>query len=169
MQLKTFGERLQWARRSHARLTQQQLRDKMQEKYGADIGRNYISQMETDDTTKPTFDVVVAAARALNVSLDFLGCITEQYAPAQSEEAPPHYFSAEADEMAQLVDKMHPSQREVLLSVAKNMLLAPTQKQINRAELRDLLDSIERDHGLIVRREIEKLMHDKGLPVDSSP
>lgn len=168
MYLETLGQRLFWARRNYARLTQQQLRDKMQADYGVDVGRNYISQLETDAGTQPTFAVVRAMAGSLGVSLDFLAGFAKDYAPAQiEEEKTPHYFSAEADEVAKLVDTMHSSQREVLLSVAKNMLAAPTPRQARRAEMRDILDSIERDHGSDMRREIEQIMRGKGLPINS--
>lgn len=170
MKLMTFGQRANYARRILARLTQQQLRDKMEELTGGSVsvGRNYISQIETDDAN-PVFEVVAAMARALGVSLDFLAGFTEDYTPvAPGSEPAPHYYSAEADEVAQLVDAMHPSQREVILNVAKNILLAPSPRQQDRAEMRDILDSVERDHGRTVRLQVEKLMRDKGFPMDTA-
>ncbi len=169
MNLTTFGQRVFWARRNHARLTQKQLRDKMFEMYEVEIGRNYISQMETDPEVTPSFGIVRAMAGALGVSLDYLAGFSQSYLPVQGEEATPVYFSEEADEVARLVDAMHPSQRQLVLNVAKNMLSAPTPRQRERADIRDMLDSIARDKGDDVRREVEEFLRHKGLSVDSTP
>jgi hypothetical protein len=101
------------------------------------------------------------------VSIDYLGLLIDEALPYKRQPLPDPYYSEQADEIAKLVDSMHPSQRELLLNVAKNMLSAPTQRQAERAEMRDILDSIAREHGDNVRREIEKLMRNKGLPIDS--
>jgi transcriptional regulator with XRE-family HTH domain len=168
MEPTSLGERLFWARRNHAKLTQMQMRDRMQSEYGVDIGRNYISQIETEEGVKPSFEVVRAMAGVLKVSLDYLAGFTNSITPSSVPDDLPTYFSPEADEMAQLVDSMHPSQREVLLSVAKNMIVAPKPRQLERAEYRDLLDSVERDIGRPMRIKLEKIMRDSGLPVDAN-
>lgn len=166
MEPKSLGERLFWARRNHAKLTQVHLRDRMQEQYGVDIGRNYISQIETEEGVKPSFEVVRAMAGVLNVSLDYLAGFTESITPPALPDDTPTYFSPEADEMAHLVDSMHPSQREVMVSVAKNMIVAPRPRQMQRAGMRDILDSIEKRHGRIMRDQVEKLMRELGLLLD---
>jgi transcriptional regulator with XRE-family HTH domain len=168
MELKTFGERLFWARRSYAKITQQELRDKMSAAYGIDIGRNYISQIETDEGAKPAFEVARAMAGTLGISLDFLAGFTENHVPAQGEETTPNYFSAEADEVAQLVDAMLPEQRLVVLNVART-IVSPTTRQRDRALARDVLDSVEQQLGRGVRLDLEKFMRDKGLTVDPNP
>lgn len=68
MELKTLGDRLFWARRNHAKLTQIELRDLMKQKYKVEIGRNYISEIETADSEaskNPSFAVVRAMAGSL--------------------------------------------------------------------------------------------------------
>jgi transcriptional regulator with XRE-family HTH domain len=164
MPLDTFGKRLRVLRIDRD-LSQIELRDKM-EKVEMPIGETYISELER--TSKmPSLEVAAAMAKVLDVSIDYLGLLIEEALPYRRQPTPDPYYSEQADEIAKLVDSMHPSQRELILSVAKNMLSAPTQRQAERAEMRDILDSIAREHGDNVRREIEKLMRNKGLPIDS--
>lgn len=164
MALDTFGKRLKLLRVDRS-LSQIELRDQMEKMCGVPIGETYVSELER--TSKmPSLEVAAAMAKVLDVSLDYLGLLTNEatsYRPAPTV----NYLSTEADEMAQLVDSMHPSQREVMLSVAKNMIVAPKPRQLERAEIRDLLDSIERRQGRNVRLQIEKIMRDSGLPVDT--
>ena len=167
MELKTFGERLYWARRKYAKLTQQQLRDRMQEEFGVDIGRNYISQLETDAGAQPTLSVLTALAGALRVSLDYLVGLSKSHVPAQGEEVMPQYFSPEADEVAQLIDAMRPGQRTLLLEVARNMASPAVQRRHMLAEMRDVLDSVEQELGIEARMKVEKSLRRKWLAMDS--
>ena len=167
MELKTFGERLHWARRKYARMTQQQLRDRMQEEFGVDIGRNYISQLETEAGAQPTLPVLTALAGALRVSVDYLVGLSKSHVPAQGEEIMPQFFSPEADEVAQLIDAMRPSQRTLLLEVARNMASPAVQRRHMLAEMRDALDSVEEELGTEARLRVEKRMRRKWLAADA--
>lgn len=164
MRLDTFGKRLRLLRQDRS-LSQLELRDKMEKEGGVEIGGAYISELERGDQT-PTVKVAAAMAKVLDASLDYLGMLHDDASATYRREAAPVYFSQEADEVAQLVDRMHPSQREVLLSVAKNMMAAPTPRQGRRWKLRDVLDSIERDRGRDVRDKVEELLRSLGLPID---
>lgn len=135
MKLEAFGQRLRWVRENHAKITQTDLAKKMTEEYGQPVGKNYISELEKGEGKKrPSFDVVQAMASAMRVSLDFFAGYTETIEPAYDKEPAPHYFSEEADEIARLVDKMHPEQRALVLALARN--LAPvTQGQQQAASI----------------------------------
>jgi transcriptional regulator with XRE-family HTH domain len=162
MELSTFGKRLRVLRIDRD-LSQIELRDAM-EKLGVSIGETYISELER--TTKmPMLEVAAAMARVLNVSLDYLGLLVDD---ARSYKAEPveTYISPEAEELAQIADAMHVSQREILLTVAKNMASAPTPRQEERARATDVLDSVEREHGRAMREQIKELMRRNGFSVD---
>lgn len=165
MALDTFGKRLKLLRVDRS-LSQIELRDQMEKLCGVSIGETYVSELER--TSKmPSLEVAAAMAKVLDVSLDYLGLLSHE-ATSYKHMPPVNYMSPEADEMAQLVDSMHPSQREVLLSVAKNMIVAPRPRQMERAEMRDILDSIERQIDRPVRIKVEKILRDSGLPIDAN-
>lgn len=172
MELRTFGERLFWARHNHARLTQKQLRDRMEREYGVPIGRNYISQLETateEDVAagrvaRPSFTVVRAMAGVLEVSLDFLAGFTESSEPRTSDSAEAvTYFSEEADEVARIVDDLRPQQRSVIIAMARNLAAVSTDRARREAEAKDILDSIERQLGRTAREEVERIFRGKGI------
>lgn len=80
MKPKTFGERLFWARKRYAGITQVELRDRMEKYHGVSVGSNYISELENETTKKrPSFNIVRAMAAVLNVSMDFLAGFTDEY------------------------------------------------------------------------------------------
>jgi transcriptional regulator with XRE-family HTH domain len=76
--LRTFGKRLRIAR-IERNLSQVELRAEM-EKYGVTIGQTYISELERSDKA-PSLPVAAGMAKALGVSLDYLGMITDQPTP----------------------------------------------------------------------------------------
>lgn len=164
MPLETFGKRLRVLRVDRD-LSQIALRDRMEKNYNVPIGETYISELERTEKM-PSLEVAAAMARALDVSIDYLALLIDDAVSYRRQPTPDNYYSEEADDIAKLVDDMHPEQRAILLSLAKSMVDAPTQRVRERAEMRDILDSVERSHGRIVRREIEKLMRGKGMPID---
>lgn len=167
MKLKTFGDRLNWARRNHVRITQIELRNKMEENHGVSIGANYISELETGKEDKrPSFEVVSAMAAVLKVSLDFLAGFTENHTPVQGESLTPHFISPEADEVGQLVDSVRPDQRTLIVAMARNVAALPTLKQRDEAEYDDLLDSVQRQMGTKARDEVAEIIRRKRLPVN---
>ena len=167
MKLETFGERLFWARKKYAKLKQVELRQKMEDDFGVDIGANYISELEKENAEKrPSFEVVRAMAGVCKVSLDFLAGFTTNHMPAQGEEVTPHYFSEEADTLATLVDTLHPDQRALVLGLARSLSAQPTNRERMQTGAEQMLDSIERKHGESVRAEVEKFLRDKGIFID---
>lgn len=169
MQGDTLNERLFWARRNIGRMTQIELREKMEGEYGVSIGANYISEIETGrGDKKPSFEVIRAMAGALGVSLDFLARFTDNWMPAQNRESAPHYFSDEADQVAQLVDTLYPEQRSLVLNLARSLSASPIQRQRRQAEAKEILDSIEAKWGRERRDEIERIMRDKGMFIDDA-
>lgn len=162
MELNTFGKRLRVLRIDRD-LSQTELRDEMK-KYEVAIGETYISELERS-AKMPMLDVAVAMAKVLNVSLDYLGLLVDE---ARSYKAEPvqTYITPEAEEIASLVDTMHVSLREVLLTVTKNMIAAPAPRQDERMRARDVLDSVEREHGRGMRDEIKELMIRSGFSLD---
>jgi transcriptional regulator with XRE-family HTH domain len=165
MPLETFGKRLRVLRIDRD-LSQIKLRDVMMEQYGVAIGETYISQLESSDRM-PSLEVAAAMARALDVSLDYLGLIIDEQLSYKRTPSAEHYFSEQADEVAQIVDNLRPSQRELLLNFAKNIdMLAPSERQRERVDIMEMLESIERKAGRDVRREVERMMRSKGMLID---
>lgn len=165
MLLNTFGRRLKVLRMDRE-LSQVELRDALK-KYGVDIGETYISELER--TAKmPSLEVAAAMARALDVSLDYLGLISDE-AHSYRQEAEPSYISPEADTVAQLIDGMNQESRELVLNLARSLAATATDRLLREDEAINILDSIERQHGRRVRDDIERLWRNKGMFVDSNP
>ena len=164
MALDTFGKRLRVLRIDRD-LSQIDLRDRMEKEHGEKIGETYISELERTDKM-PSLKVAAAMARVLNTSLDYLGLLSEDGALSYQRTPPPEYFSPEADEVARLVDDLQPAERAVLLSVARGMV-KPSAKQLDRAEARDVLNSIGQQLGEGVKRKVEDIMRQKGLALDA--
>lgn len=165
MKFPKLAERLFWARRK-ADITQLELRDLMMKKYEVEIGRNYISEIEhpdKDDPKNPTFEVVAAMAGALEVSLDYLAGFTDEPAVARGVEPATPYISPEADEVAQIVDRMSLDQRKVVLDVTRNMSSLALERTLRQAEIRDILDSVEREMGRAARDDFERILRSKGI------
>jgi hypothetical protein len=102
--------------------------------------------------------VAAAIAKALDTSLDYLGLLVDDATPANKRDTSPTYFSEEADEVAQLVDKMPPERRVIALNMTRNLSALPDERQRRQAEARQILDSIERKHGKKMRDDIEDIL-----------
>lgn len=167
MKLETFEERVVWARRQHAKITQRELARRMKDEYGVAVGSNYISEIELGKDKRPTFEVVRAMAGAMGVSLDWLARFSEEMILAQGKETDATYFSEEADETAQLIDKMPPEQRGLVVILARS-LAETSARQRRLDEALDILDSIERKLGRDARTEVERMMRDRGIAIDGT-
>lgn len=163
MALDTFGKRLRVLRIDRG-LSQIDLRDKMV-KGGVPIGETYISELERTEKM-PSLEVAAAMARALDVSIDYLGLLIDDAVSYRRQPIPDIYYSEEADEVARTVDNMRPEQRSLVLSMVNSMVVAPSERQRERTEIVDMLNSIERQRGRNVRREIEQILRSKGIPID---
>jgi len=78
------------------------------DKVGAQIGRTYISKLETSNVI-PSGEVVKALADVLGTTADFLLLRIDDEEPFKPVE--PVYFSEEADEIATIVDSLDPQRR----------------------------------------------------------
>lgn len=162
MNLASFGKRLKMLRIDRE-MSQTKLRDEMEKCCEVSIGETYISELER--TTKmPSLEVAAAMAKVLDVSLDYLGLLVDE-AVSYRPQTVASYITPEADELATLVDKLALEQRQALVSTARSMV-APTQRQRERTEIRAALDSIEERHGRSVRLEVEQIMRNKGIFID---
>lgn len=114
-----------------------------------DIEQSFLSQILRNK--KPPLHTVVALARILNTTTDYLLLLTDNHnRPSQVDDAPPHYFSAEADNVARIVDDMPPWKRVELeyMARAASEYVAEAHK---RAELtaKDIQTALQ-FHGLII-------------------
>lgn len=158
MPLDTFGKRLRVLRIDRD-LSQINLRDRM-EKLGEPIGETYISELERTEKM-PSLAVAAAMAKVLDVSVDYLALLIDDALSYRRVPTPDNYYSEQADEVARMVDAMNPTQRDLLLNLARSIVNAPSQRQVERDEMGDILDSIERKFGRDVRKEIEKMLRDR--------
>jgi transcriptional regulator with XRE-family HTH domain len=166
MGLDTFGKRLR-AIRQDRDLSQIQLRDRMERECRVAIGESYISELERTDKM-PSLEVAAAMAKILDVSLDYLALLMDDGSISYNRSMPPiPYFSEEADEVAGLVDHMRPEQRGVVIQVARNLSYTSTDRQRRAAEMRDLLESVEREKGRDARNDLESILRSKGLLIGS--
>lgn len=166
MKLDTFGKRIRALRQDRG-LSQIELRDRMKSEAEVEIGDTYISELERS-ARMPSLEIAAAMAKVLDVTLDYLGLLIEDGELSYKRTPPPVYFSEEADEVASLVDAMRPEQRLVIMSVARNLSALTMERAKRRAESNDILDSIEREHGPTVRKDVERILRDKGLLVNSA-
>jgi transcriptional regulator with XRE-family HTH domain len=165
MQLDTFGKRLRVLRLDRG-LSQIELREEMEKRHGVDIGETYISELER--TAKmPMLDVAAAMAKTLKISLDYLALLMDDATVSYRHEPPTQYMSEEADEVAGMVDSMSPDKRGIAVVLVRNLLALPSERQRRQAEIKDMLESVERQLGKEARDTVEKIVRDKGLYVDS--
>lgn len=166
MVLNTFGKRLR-ALRQERGLSQIDLRDRMEKEYGVSIGGAYVSELERSDRTPP-LATAAAMAKVLNVSLDYLGLLIEDGELSyKREEESINYISPEADQVAQLMDSMSVTQRDMLVLMARNLAVLDNERQRNKAAAKNVLDSIERNMGKTARDQAERIMRGQGLLTDA--
>lgn len=165
MQLDTFGKRLRVLRMDRG-LSQIELRTEMEEKHGVDIGETYVSELERTNKM-PSLEVAAAMAKTLKISLDYLALLTDDSVSSYLRETAVQYLSEEADEVASMVDTMPPDQRGIAVTFVRNLLALPSDRQRRQAEMKDMLESVERQLGKDARDAVERIVRDKGLYVDS--
>lgn len=162
MALDTFGKRIR-ALRQERGLSQIDLRERMEKEAGVTIGETYISELERKPIT-PSLEIAAAMAKVLDVTLDYLGMLIEDGELSYKRvESSPTYFSAEADEVAQLVDVMRPEQRVALVMVARNLSSSPSERQRRKQAALETLRSIEATMGIAARQAVERAMYASGL------
>lgn len=165
MALDTFGKRLKMLRVDRG-MSQIELRDKMEKLYGVSIGETYVSELERS-SKMPSLEVAAAMARALEVSVDYLGLIIEDALPYKREDVTPLYFSPEADEVARLVDAMPQMHRAMIVSMLRGFASPLNEQQRMRANIKVMLESVEKNQGTGARVEMERRLREIGLYWDN--
>lgn len=161
MPKETFGRRLRGLRQDKE-WSQIELRDNIKKVTGVEIGETYISELERTEKM-PSLEVAAAMAKTLEVTLDYLGFLIDDGSISYKRTQPDVYYSPEADEVARMVDRMSPSERSVIMQVARNLSALTTERARRQAETEDILDSIEREMGIDARREYARILRSKGL------
>lgn len=157
--LRSFGRRFQLLRQDKD-LSQTAIAA-MLHSYGIDITPSHLSLVEKNKRNV-SIDLLVALARLLETSTDYLLVLTDDPTPADKKEIVP-YLSREADDMAQLMDSLPPETRRMLLAAAHAWVQHERQRISD--EWVSLLSAIERSVGRDKRREIEAaLMRDGAIP-----
>lgn len=114
----TFGGRLKILRQD-AELTQEELIARLA-KRGINIGRSYISELErAPDNRMPNGDVLAGLVAVLGCNPAYLLMLSDN--PEPPTENGPTYYSAEADEIANMVDELLPDTRQYVLYMVRAM------------------------------------------------
>lgn len=157
--LRSFGRRFQLLRQDKD-LSQTAIAAMLQG-YGITITPSHLSLVEKNKRNV-SVDLLVALARLLETSTDYLLVLTDDPSPPDKSDVVP-YLSREADDMAQLMDSLPPETRRMLLSAAHAWVQHERQRIAD--EWVSLLSAVERSVGRDKRREIEAaLMRDGAIP-----
>jgi transcriptional regulator with XRE-family HTH domain len=139
--LETTGDRIKWLRR-RADLTQIELAALL------GVSNVFVSDMEND--VNPPLRRLVALARILNTTTDYLLLLTDNPSrPDDSFELATVYYSAEADEVAKIVDALEPGRRAFVLAHARMVARLDTPS----AEVAGAVDDVAlqlRAAGLVI-------------------
>lgn len=129
--------------------------------YGINITPSHLSLVEKNKRNV-SVDLLVALARLLETSTDYLLVMTDDPTPPDKRDIVP-YLSREADDMAQLMDSLPAETRRMLLAAAHAWVQHERQRISD--EYVALLSAIERSVGREKRREIEAtLVRDGAIP-----
>ena len=113
--LDTTGKRLK-ALRNDLTLKQYEVRDRMKTLQNMQISTSHYSKIEAD-VTKPSFEVLVALAKVLGTTPNYLTLFDDiPYAATLEDDM---FSKRMSFEIGQIADKIEDDDREVLLSVAK--------------------------------------------------
>lgn len=157
--LRSFGRRFQLLRQEKD-LSQTAIAAMLQS-YGVNITASHLSLVEKNKRNV-SIDLLVALARLLETSTDYLLVLTDDPTPADKKDVVP-YISREADDMALLIDSLPPETRRMLLAAAHAWVQHERQRISD--EWVSLLSAIERSVGRDKRREIEAaLLRDGAIP-----
>ena len=157
--LKSFGRRFQLLRQEKD-LSQTAIAAMLQS-YGITITPSHLSLVEKNKRNV-SVDLLVALARLLETSTDYLLVLTDDPSPPDKVDIVP-YLSREADDMAQFMDSLPPETRRVLLAAAHAWVQHERQRISD--EWVSLLAAIEKSVGREKRREIEAaLLRDGAIP-----
>jgi transcriptional regulator with XRE-family HTH domain len=148
--LDTTGERIQWLRKRKG-FTQVELAKQL------GISNVFLSDMEKG--IKPPIERVVQLAQLLGTTSDFLLLLTDDPMPRNDEDEPV-YFSAEADEIARMIDSL-PTWKRVETLYMLRAAVAYNEEAIKRAEA--VADDIQRQlkfSGSVVGGDVARAISD---------
>jgi len=111
--LETTGKRMR-ALRYDLELEQREVVEIMA-RHGVEIVPSHYSKME-NDTTKPSINVLVAIAKALGTTPNYLSLYDDDPRGHNEKDLK---FSAEADDVAEIMDKLDSDNRQFLLAIAQ--------------------------------------------------
>ena len=109
-------------------------------RYGNKVTPSYISLIEKGDKI-PSVDVLVAIAKALDTSADYLLMLSDDPRRPGSAIDTMHYYSPESDRIAQQVDAMPEEARRFCLAFVQQF--ADHQARLRDAERAALLGRVE--------------------------
>lgn len=144
--LNTFGKRIMILRRDHG-LTQEQLAELLEQRYGVTVRNTWISTLEAAKTNKmPATDVVVALAKALNTTTDYLLLVSDDAKKSKNNDEPV-YISPQADEAANLIDELRdPIWRDYCVAAIKQLVKEYEERQKALVAVTRQLDKLK-SHG----------------------
>lgn len=148
----TLGWRVATERKKSG-LTQAQLVELVKE-HGITMSVTALSQIELDETTRVRIDYLLAIANKLGVDICYL--ITgEEHGETIS-------YSAEAEEVARMVDEMLPRSRLSMQVIAKNLVEADKKDRRKDIEITRFLQSLDQSLTYLTdsqRSEIADILH----------
>lgn len=144
--LTTTGQRVRFARVEMRGLQSKELAAQ------ASISPAMLSKIEHDQKN-PSMEVLIALARVLDVSLDWLVPQQGTTTPYRRPEDEPIYFSPEADQVARLVDDLPPKYRAIIVEQAKSIR---SKFEAENQEYNALIQLVEDVAGVEARQRIER-------------
>jgi len=150
--LTTTGQRVRFARDRIKGWQSKELASR------AKISPAMLSKIEHDQKN-PSMETLIALARELDVSIDWLVPSQGAENPYRRKEDEPVYFSQEADEVARLVDDLPPKYRAVVLAQAQSIR---SKFEAENQEYNALIKLIGEVAGANVARQIERRLMPPG-------
>lgn len=150
----SFGWRIM-TERKQARLTQNEVCERLEKEFGIKMTYGALSQIETGETKRFHIDQLFAFAKIFNV---------DPYTLLTGEERGEVVsYSEEAEQVARLVDRMQPASRKMIVSSAiatlelENELRTQAEKELLETQ-RELVDVLKEDISYLengVRRKVD--------------
>lgn len=143
--LRTFGKRARLLRQD-LHITQKGLA-KLLEEHGVFVQNTWVSELEGSEENRfPSVDVVVAFAKALGTTTDFLLMLSDDPLPPKNQHQATH-LSDEAEEAARIIDDMPPKWRERVIDVVRRTNEDYAEHSRQNEAIFTLLESIEKKLG----------------------
>lgn len=160
----TFGKRVSVLRRDRG-WTQDELTDRLS-KYGVTVRNTWISTLERARINKlPSTDVVVALAKTLGTTTDYLLMLTDDPALAGNHE--PTYISPQADEAARLIDGLtDPTWRDYCIVAIKEVVEEYDERQKALVALARQLERLRANGATELAAHIERELRTLASPAD---